>query len=197
MKNLTFCAVLQPWSRNLAYIRLDIKCSLQSIYIFGGITCFFTNFSSHRIVLFVLYHTNLFPGNRGHMNHFNQILNKIKSVEKLNKIFGATNSTELGLSYEFNKGNKVKIDSDEHLIFTSQKNNFQMKITKRLIPSNQAYNQHAEYGVLFVLLHLFMKNKLNIFGASILKSSFDFKIELPFRNTASILIWSFDFEMGL
>ena len=70
--------------------------------------------------------------------------------------------------------------------------------------------------------YIYMKDKLNIFGASvskwslISKSNFDFeielrfqnrtsifersfhlKIELPFRNGASILKWSFHFEMEL
>ena len=70
--------------------------------------------------------------------------------------------------------------------------------------------------------YIYMKDKLNIFGASvskwslISKSNFDFeielrfqnrtsifkrsfhlKIELPFRNGASILKWSFDFQKEL
>ena len=59
------------------------------------------------------------------------------------------------------------------------------------------------YSVPFVPLHLYVKNKLNIFGlpfqnrTSILKSSFDFKMELRFRNGASISKWSFDFKMEL
>ena len=59
------------------------------------------------------------------------------------------------------------------------------------------------YGVPFVPLHLYVKNKLSIFWASISKSNFDFKMELRFqngarfRNRASILKWSFDFEMEL
>ena len=44
---------------------------------------------------------------------------------------------------------------------------------------------------------MFMKNKLNIFGASISKSSFDFKIELRFQNGASISKSNFDFEIEL
>ena len=44
--------VLKLWSRNLACIGLDIKCSLQYNYIFGGVTCFFIDFSSHSIVLY-------------------------------------------------------------------------------------------------------------------------------------------------
>ena len=42
---------------------------------------------------------------------------------------------------------------------------------------------------------MFMKNKLNIFGASISKSSFDFEMELRFQNRASISKSNFDFEM--
>ena len=59
----------------------------------------------------------------------------------------------------------------------------------------------VSYGVPFVPLPLHTKNKLNIFGASISKCSFDFKIELRFRNWTSISNGaficksSFDFEM--
>ena len=49
----------------------------------------------------------------------------------------------------------------------------------------------------FVPLHLHMKDKLNIFGASILKWSFDSKMELRFQNGASISKSNFDFEMEL
>ena len=74
----------------------------------------------------------------------------------------------------------------------------------------------GNYGVPFVPLHLYVKNKLSIFlasisksnfdfkmelrfwnGASISKSSFDFEMEFPFRNGASILKWSFNFEIEL
>ena len=46
---------------------------------------------------------------------------EIKLVENLNKTNGMTNSTELGPSSERNKENEVKINSDEHLIFSSHK----------------------------------------------------------------------------
>ena len=42
------------------------------------------------------------------------------------------------------------------------------------------------YGVSFVPLHLYVKNKVSIFWASISKSNFDFEIELRFQNGASI-----------
>ena len=42
-----------------------------------------------------------------------------------------------------------------------------------------------------------MKDKLNIFWASISKWSFDFKIELRFRNGTSISKWGFDFKIKL
>ena len=48
-----------------------------------------------------------------------------------------TKSTELGFSCESNNKTEFEINSDEHLIFISQKNNFQKKI-KNLIPSNYA-----------------------------------------------------------
>ena len=44
---------------------------------------------------------------------------------------------------------------------------------------------------------MFMKNKLNIFGASTSKSSFDFEMELRFQNRASISKSNFDFEIEL
>ena len=53
------------------------------------------------------------------------------------------------------------------------------------------------YGVPFVPLHLYVKNKLSIFWASISKSNFDFEIELRFRNGASISKWGFNFEIEL
>ena len=53
------------------------------------------------------------------------------------------------------------------------------------------------YGVPFVPLRFYMKNKLNVFGASISKSSFDFEMELRFQNRASISKWSFDFKIEL
>ena len=53
------------------------------------------------------------------------------------------------------------------------------------------------YGVPFVPLHLYVKNKLSIFWASISKSNFDFGMELRFRNEALISKSSFDFKMGL
>ena len=43
-----------------------------------------------------------------------------------------------------------------------------------------------KYGVPFVPLHLHMKDKLKIFGGSILKWSLDLKIELRFSNGAFI-----------
>ena len=49
------------------------------------------------------------------------------------------------------------------------------------------------YGVPFVPLHLYVKNKLSIFWASISKSNFDFKMELRFRNGKG----SFDFKIEL
>ena len=53
------------------------------------------------------------------------------------------------------------------------------------------------YGVAFVPLHLYVKNKLSIFWGSISKSNFDFGMELLFQNGASISKWSFDFEIEL
>ena len=55
----------------------------------------------------------------------------------------------------------------------------------------------VSYGVPFVPLPLHTKNKLNIFGASISKCSFDFKIELRFRNGAPISKSRFDFGIEL
>ena len=53
------------------------------------------------------------------------------------------------------------------------------------------------YGVPFVPLHLYVKNKLSIFWASISKSNFDFGMELRFQNGASISKWGFNFEIEL
>ena len=47
-------------------------------------------------------------------------------------------SIALELSCEWNNENEVEMNSDEHLIFMSQENNCQKKITKNLIPSNCA-----------------------------------------------------------
>ena len=46
------------------------------------------------------------------------------------------------------------------------------------------YGLTNSYGVPFVPLHLHMKDKLNIFSASISKWNLDFKIEVRFRNRA-------------
>ena len=43
-----------------------------------------------------------------------------------------------------NKGNEAEINSDKHLIFTSQKINYKRKVTKKLISSNDAENQHVD-----------------------------------------------------
>lgn len=78
------------------------------------------------------------------MKLLNYVLNGIKLVEKkLNKLNAATSSTYLELSWEGNKGNEVEINSEKHLIFTSQKINYKMKVTKKLILSNDAKNQHV------------------------------------------------------
>ena len=59
------------------------------------------------------------------------MLIKIKSVEKLVKTNATTKSIELLPSCEWNIGNEVEINHDENLIFTTQKNNLQMKRTKK------------------------------------------------------------------
>ena len=69
--------------------------------------------------------------------------------------------------------------------------------SSQLLKFNDCINSGDTYGVPFVPLHLYMKNKLNIFGASISKSSFDFQIDLLFPNGASISKSSFDFEIKL
>ena len=53
------------------------------------------------------------------------------------------------------------------------------------------------YSVPSVPLYVHMKDKLNIFGASISKWNFDFKIELRFQNGTLISKWRFDFEIEL
>ena len=53
------------------------------------------------------------------------------------------------------------------------------------------------YSVPSVPLYVHMKDKLNIFGASISKWNFDFKIELRFQNGTLISKWRFDFQIEL
>ena len=67
--------------------------------------------------------------------------------------------------------------------------------TKILI--NCSYNPHKS--MVFHLRHHthISKINLNIFGASISKWSFNFKIELLFWNGTQISKWSFDFEVDL
>ena len=72
------------------------------------------------------------------MKYLYSILDEIKSVEKLNKTDATKKSTPLGFSWERNNEGEIEINSDEHLIFISQKTNFQKKKTKQLIPSNYA-----------------------------------------------------------
>ena len=57
------------------------------------------------------------------------------------------------------------------------------------------FNLWLKYGVPFVPLHLHIKGKMNIFGASNSKWSLDFKIELQFGNRTPISKWSFNLEI--
>ena len=70
------------------------------------------------------------------MKHLNEILGKIKSVEKLNN--ATTKSTELGFSCEWNNENEFEINMRNIWSSLAKKNNFPKKIIKNLILSNYA-----------------------------------------------------------